>query len=146
MARNKATVTTNTPTPVLASLPDAWADATVLEGVDLIDKATLVDIPFLITGAKFTVNARDITMVWVEGERIDKTTFTFTDSSTGVLATMLDYVKGVLGGVVPSQDVWTNLRVVAPKGLRVSHYTVKDERGKDRDASTYYLTTSGQRA
>lgn len=148
MATAKKTQTTPVaPTPPAnIDVPAQWADATVLDGVDLIDKTALVGTPFLITGAKFTVNARDITMVWVEGELSNGDTFTFNDSSTGVLAEMSEYVKRVNNGETPALDAWTDLRVICPRGLRVSHYTVKDERNKDRAASTYYLTKSGRRS
>ena len=120
-----------------------WSDAEVLSGLMLIDKMELLNVPFMITGVKVTVNDRDVVMVWVEGQRRDSTRFTFVDSSTGVKAQLDDYLasKG-LGGTL---DEWIDVRLVSPQGLRVSKYTTKDERGKDREARTFYLTTNGQR-
>jgi hypothetical protein len=113
--------------------------------VDLLDKAELIGVPFLLTGIKWTINDRDIIIVWVEGEREDHSTFTFTDTSTGVRAQIEAYaaVKGIS---TDANGDWHDVRLIAPKGLRVSTYTVKDERQKDREARTYYLTTSGKRA
>lgn len=125
------------------SLP--WADADILEGTDVTDKANLIEIPFLITGVKFSVNGRDLSMCWAEAEYGDGTKFTFVDSSTGVHAQLSTYVTNKLGKT-PDLDVWNDVRLIAPRGLRVSNYQITDERNKTREASTYYLTTSGQRA
>jgi hypothetical protein len=135
---------TTTPAPTTSTSTNAWGEVDVLEGADLLDKSELIGVPFLITGVKTTINSNDVITDWVEGEREDGTSFTFTDSSTGVKAQLDAYLaaKGQ-GGTI---DEWVDVRLVAPKGLRVSKYTIKDERGKPRDAQTYYLTTNGRRA
>lgn len=132
---------TGAPTPE----DDLWATAEVLAGVDVLDKAELVNVPFVVTGIKITVNSRDIVTAWVEGQRRDRTKFTFIDTSTGVKAQVDNYLaEHDLAGTL---DEWINIKpFIAPRGLRVSNYEVKDERGKTRPARTYYFTTSGERA
>jgi hypothetical protein len=144
MATKTAAKTTTNTTP--ADLTAIWGeDVEVLAGVDLLDKSELIGVPFLLTGVKFTVNDRSIVIAWIEGERQDHTPFTFTDTSTGVKAQIEAHCQAK-GISTDALDEWNNLRLVAPNGLRVSTYEVKDERGKTREARTYYLTTSGARA
>lgn len=128
-------------------LTTQWVDgtaATMLEGMDLVDKAELVGVKFRITGVKQTIGARDIAYVYVEGEREDGTPFNFNDSSSGVR----EQLEGVLKrmGKADVLDEWVDVSIVAPKGLRVSEYEVKDERNRARMSKTYYITTAGRRA
>jgi len=135
-----ATVTTTETT--------AWGKdaAEVLAGVDLVQKAEMIGVPFLITGFKFTHNpASNIGYVYVEfetspgGERR-----MFNDSSTGVRQQMEEFAGAK--GLKIELEKWYDVRVLCPKGLRVSEYDTKDERGRDTKGRTYYLTTSGGRA
>ena len=131
----------------------AWGSdaAEVLAGVDLVQKAEMVNVPFLITGVKFTHNPNsNIGYVFVEfetspgGERR-----MFNDSSTGVRQQLEEFagVKGWAGAKGTIElDKWYDTRVLCPKGLRVSEYDTKDERGRDTRGRTFYLTTSGGRA
>jgi hypothetical protein len=93
---------------------------------------------------KQTVGARDVAYVYVEGEQEDGTTFTFNDSSSGVRDQLEKFLAGM--GKAELLDEWVDVSIVAPKGLRVSEYPVKDERGRERMSKTYYITTAGRRA
>lgn len=137
----------------LTGTADTWGSdpAEVLTGVDLVQKAEMVGTPFLITGVKFTHNpSSNIGYVYVEfelspgGERR-----MFNDSSTGVRQQLEEFAgaKGWAGakGTIELEK-WYDTRVLCPKGLRVSEYDTKDERGRDTKGRTYYLTTSGGRA
>jgi hypothetical protein len=143
MATTKTTASA-TPAPTTAK----WngAEAEVLAGVDLKDKAELVDVPFLMTGIKNTVNTErgGILYAWIEGETEDGERFTFNDSGKGIRAQVDTYLDGK--GKAGVMDEWIDCNVVAPKGLRVSRFETKDERGRDVQAKTYYITTSGVRA
>lgn len=119
------------------------SDVDILDGLDLLDKAELVDRPFLIESVWFETGQRAVEYVYVQGQFEDGTEFTFNDSSSGVFKQIESYLakkdhKPEIGQVVP-------LRLVIPRGLRFSEYEVKDERGRDKRAKTYYLTTSGKR-
>lgn len=136
-AKRESTVTE--PRPVTP-----WgSDVEILDGLDLLDKAELVDRPFLIQSVWFETGQRNIEYVYVQGEFEDGTEFTFNDSSSGVNKQIESHLAGKeikpeLGQVVP-------LRLVIPRGLRFSEYDVRDDRGRDKKAKTYYLTTSGKR-
>jgi hypothetical protein len=127
---------------------NAWDSADQLDGLDLIDKSNLIDIPFRITGLYFQENNSGVSICYIDGERQDRSTFTFSDSSTGVRAQLVQYLtsKG-LDAVVETGD-YQEISLVAPSGLRVSEYEIGDRGrpGKTRMAKTYYLTTSGRRA
>lgn len=126
--------------------PAAWNDADVLDGMELVDKATLKGVPFLITGLTFKTNDRRVNFVYVDGERADGTTFSFNDSSSGVRAQLVSYLaERDLSDAVDSGDT-VPVRIVAPLGLRVSEYDTEDDNGRPKKGRTYYLTTSGKRA
>ena len=130
-----------------AHLPTAWNTSDQLDGLDLVDKAELVGKPFRITGVSFETNQRGVSYVYVDAEDADGEGFTFNDSSSGVRAQIVQHLTKTGQDAVIDQpgDVLT-LSLVIPRGLRVSEYEVKDERGKAKTARTYYLTTSGKRA
>jgi hypothetical protein len=124
---------------------DGVDGALVLDGADIVDKSELVNRPFLITGIKSSVNSRQVHTMFVEATPKDGDPVTFTDSSsTGVREQLMKYLVTINKGDV--LDEWVDVKIVAPKGLRVSKYTATDNRGKEVPAKTYYLTTSGRRA
>lgn len=130
-------------------LPTAWATAEMIDGFDLVDKAELVGMPFLITGCNFQMNKDEVSFVYVDGERPDGTTFTFNDSSSGVRKQMVEHLvsKG-LDHIVDSGE-FAELSLVIPRGLRFSEFEVAgvvDRRTRlPKMSKTYYLTTSGVR-
>lgn len=124
----------------------AWGtgEAEVMAGVDLKDKAELEGVPFCMTGFKFTVNAQNIGYVYVEAEfEPGGARFMFNDASTGVRAQVDAYFAAK--EVKVELDKWYDVKIVAPRGLRVSRYEAMDGRGKPVQAKTYYVTTSGTR-
>lgn len=138
-------MTTAKATKAEAPTTTMWdgAETEVLDGLDLIDKAALVGKPFKMTAFKLSVGARDVAYAWVEGVDADGNQFVFNDSSSGVRAEVMDYLsKKGRGDVL---DEWFDVAIVAPRGLRYSEYDVKDERGRDKRAKTFYLTKSGRR-
>jgi hypothetical protein len=104
----------------LVEIPKDW---------DPVEKNTLVGKPFAIH--EFTIRGGDygefvtVFAVTEDGQRI-----VFSDGSTGIAAQLLKLAKeeNVMGGIS------------VLKGLRVSNYTYKDEKGVDKPAATYYLT------
>ena len=132
----------NAHTPV----PSAWSESEVLSGLMTVDKAELIGQPLRLTAAYFRINARQVSIVELDGELVDGSTFTFTDSSTGVRKQIVEYLtaKGVT--ISDTSGEIHTLNLVAPEGLRVSEFIVTDDRtGKPVTAKTYYLTTNGQR-
>lgn len=128
------------------NLPAGWSDADQLDGLELVDKATLIAIPFRITSVYFETNTRGVEYVYVDGETQDGGGFTFNDSSTGVRAQIITHLKQKgLDAAVDSGEV-VPLNLVIPRGLRASEFDVTDDRGRPKRARTYYLTTSGKRA
>jgi len=122
--------------------PDAWQDAEVIEGVDLVDKAELLGKAFLITSVEFTENAQGVNFVYVSAEDVDGTRFQFNDSSTGVRQQIAHKLTLTGRDAAIESGGQVDLRLIAPRGLRVSEYAVKDRTtGKMKTARTYYLTT-----
>lgn len=119
-----------------------WADADVLDGADVRDKSELLEVPFLLTAVRESVNDKGIAITWAEGEDLHGKGFVINDTSTGVRAQLHDYLNGK--GMTMSEE-WQTIRLVAPRGLRISRFKVTDHTGRERDAATYYLTTSGAR-
>lgn len=120
-------------------------DAKVIKGFDLVDKAELVGVEFVITGVRFESGARNVGYAYINGIKRNGEKFTFNDSSsTGIKAQIMDAVSDEklpteydTGEVVP-------ITIHVPRGVRVSEYQITDVRGKDRNARTYYLTTGNQ--
>lgn len=125
----------------------AWGTGTEeLQGLDLVDKAELVGKPFMITAVWFEQNQRDVDYVYVEGVHTGGDTFCFNDSSKGVKVQIEQYLSNKGIAPKPLGEVHEGLKLVIPRGLRVSQFTVLDERGREKQAKTYYLTTNGKRA
>jgi hypothetical protein len=134
------------------NVPASWSEDDIVEGLDILDKAELLDTPFRILGAVFKANNDGISICYLDAERSDGTQFTFLDSSTGVRAQVLDYLKGKGLDAGVDTEEYIEFRLVAPNGLRKSEYDTpvrgangQPIPGKFRHATTYYLTTSGQR-
>lgn len=128
------------------NLPAAWQESEQLDGLALVDKASLVGTPFRITGFYFSENDKSIGYVYVDGEDVDGNTFTFNDSSTGVRAQIIAYLQTKGDDSAVSSGEYVNVSLVIPNGLRVSEFVINDERGRPKNARTFYLTTSGKRA
>lgn len=119
--------------------------AKVIKGFDLVEKAELIGVEFVITGVRFESGARNVGYVYVNGVKRNGEKFTFNDSSsTGIKAQIMDAVSDDklsteydTGEVVP-------VTIHVPRGVRVSEYQITDVRGKERNARTYYLTTGNQ--
>ncbi len=127
-------------------VPSAWANETALDGVDLIAKDELVGVPFLITAAWFETNKNGVEYAYVEGETGDGTPFTINDSSkVGVRQQVLDYLARIGKDDARESGEVVSFRLVIPRGLRVSEFTAKDERGREKAAKTFFLTTAGTR-
>lgn len=122
----------------------AWgADVELLDGVEIVDKAELVGKPFLITQVWLDMGSNEVLYLYVNGVHQDGSTFTFNDSSTtGVKAQMLQHL--VSKGIDLQPGAVQDVKIVIPRGLRVSVYDVSDL-GRTKRAKTYYLTTSGRR-
>jgi hypothetical protein len=136
--------------PVTSATPAHWNDAEVLDGLAIVAKTELIDQPFRITGVQFeTGKSNDISYVYVDGEFTNGETFTFNDSSSGVRAQVVEYLKARGRDAVVDTGAYEPLNVIIPRGLRYSEYDVNvaDERGRfiSKTARTYYLTTSGKR-
>lgn len=120
------------------------ANAEVIEGFDLVDKAELRGVEFVITGVRFDAGARNVGYVYVDGVNRAGDKFTFNDSSgTGIKSQIIDLLnsKGIEVSYESGEVI--ELQVHVPKGVRVSEYIITDVKGKERNARTYYLTTSG---
>ena len=127
-------------------IPAAWGQADQLDGLDLVSKDDLIGVPFRIFSVWTHTNKDGVRFMNAEAEYASGETFAFNDTSTtGVRAQILEYLaKAGKDGASDGDVVSVNL--VALRGLRVSKYTQKDARGRDREAKTFYLTTSGKRA
>ena len=133
------------------AIPAHWNDTPVLDGLAIVAKSELVDVPFRITGVQFETNPKsEISYVYVDAEYANGETFTFNDSSSGVRAQVIEYLKTLNRDSVVDTGEYEPVSLVIPRGLRFSEFDVKvaDEKGRfvDKTARTYYLTTSGKRA
>jgi hypothetical protein len=135
---------TTVPPPADGPVTPWGRDVEILDGVQIRDKAELVERPFLIETVWFETSTRAIEYVYCQAQFENGESFTFNDSSSGVYRQIESYLaskghKPEIGQEVP-------VRLVIPEGLRVSEYDVRDDRGRDKKAKTYYLTTSGKKA
>lgn len=132
------------------NLPSAWDDAEEIAGLDLVEKASLIGVPFLITNVYYTENNDGVSYVWVDAENAAGETFSFNDSSKGVRAQITELLTNSGRESAVESGDHVAIRVKCLKGLRVSEYDA--ERPNPRTgkmewirARTYYLTTSGKR-
>ena len=130
---------------------NVWANAVALEGLDLRDKAELVDLTFVITGIWFETNNSGINYVYVEAETQDGEQFSFNDSSSGVRVDIIEHLaKTGQDHIIESGEVLA-VALLIPRGLRASNYEIEEKNaagrptGRKRQARTYYLTKSGKR-
>jgi len=128
----------------------AWSEAEVLEGLDMLDKAELEGKPFLIVGVEFKPNNAGVSIAYIDGEYRDGTGFTFHDSSTGVRAQLVKFLASKSLDHIVESGEYAEIRLVAPAGLRCSHYTVDRPNPNGRgtvtiQGKTYYITTNGER-
>lgn len=133
----------------MPKLPKTWDDAEQLQGLDLVNKTELIDTPFRISAIWFETNERGIEYVYVEAEKANGEEVTFNDSSTGVRAQLVSYLAATGNdSVVDTATALEphSMNLVIPRGLRVSEFMARDERGREKPAKTFYLTTSGRRA
>jgi hypothetical protein len=124
-------------------IPAVWGtNVEILTGVDLIDKAELIGVPFLITEVEFKPNKDGIEYAWVTAMDKDGKIFQFNDStSTGIRAQLIQYLKDRgQEGIVDTHEK-TPMSLAILNGLRRSNYTVK-VMGKDKASRTYYLRYS----
>jgi hypothetical protein len=123
---------------------DLVKKAEVIEGFDIMDKAELIGVEFVITGVWFASGARNVGYAYMNGVKRDGSKFTFNDSSSGIKAQITDMMTKM--GKSTAYDTGEVLEVLIhiPRGVRVSEYEIKDVNNKDRKARTYYLTTGGQ--
>lgn len=152
MVTKANTTNTNTTTNPTTNPTTDWGteSAELLAGADLINKAELLNVPFRMTGFKFTqsVNKKTgqvIGYVWIEFETApggDRKCFN--DASTGIRAQMEAYCNA--RELEPDLEQWVDVSIVCPKGLRDSEYDTTDERGRPVRGRTFYLTTAGGRA
>lgn len=143
-----ATSKTNTPVQTtIPNLPTAWdAEGVVqLDGFDIVDKKDLIGKPFLITGLEFKPGANGVEYVYVDALDAAGAPFQFNDSSSGVRAQLVRFVGDIGKADAVTSGELVSVRVAILGGLRVSEFEVKDERGRDKLAKTYYLTLSGKR-
>lgn len=110
----------------ITDLPNDW---------ELVDKATLVGVPFLIYS--FTLREGDFGRAYVsvnavlEGASPDAPLrrVVFNDGSTGIAKQLTEMAaQGIHGGIR------------CTKGLRVSEYTFTDRDGSTKPAKTFYLS------
>ena len=147
MATAKPTPANVYPGPVEVPVPKAWgADVEVLDGITLVEKETLIGVPFIITGVWFEQNSSGIEYIYVEGMREDRTAFTFNDSSSrsGAKVQLESYLEAS-GKAPTTPGEIVDLRRVIPQGLRLSTYPTKDDRGRDTTGRSWYLTTNNKR-
>ena len=131
------------------TVPTDWhdgTDAVVLEGVSLVDKASLKGKPFLITGIRNHVGNQDVLYAQIEfthGTYADGERLMFQDSGKGIRDQVGAFLTTL--GKVDVLEEWVDCKVICPQGLRVSPHVQKDDRGRDVNVESWYLTTSGRR-
>lgn len=115
------------------------SDAQVIEVQAQDDKSVLVGVPFIIRSAWLHMNGAGVEFLYLTVETENDGMKTIADSSTtGVKAQVLG-LSGFPTDLTVESDKLTGLAFFAPKGLRVSEYTVVDNRGKSKKAKTYYI-------
>ena len=126
--------------------PEAPAISTwEIEGQDIVDKASLVGVPLTITGLSFRKGSRGVDYVYCEFEKDGGDSGVFNDSSsTGIKAQILGLLLTKTGEdpEFTTDEKWMDVRILVPKGLRVSEYIPE---GRKEKARTYYLAASGRR-
>jgi hypothetical protein len=141
-------------------LQSLLANADVVEGRPLTDKASLVGTPHVITSVVFRKGAKDNQGAQHDYVSCEYTAVTappvegvYNDGSTGIRRQIVAYLadKGIVPGeykIAPDEPIWVqakegtpdpefSIRFLAPRGLRVSEYD--SEFAPDGKASTYYL-------
>lgn len=103
-------------------------------GFEVVDKETLLRTPFVILEWRF--HDGDIgefvsfSAVTEDGRKV-----VVNDGSTGILQQLRKVSDKRIENGVPDPQT----RLLVKKGLRVSRYKFLDDKGKERDAATYYL-------
>lgn len=103
------------------------------DGFAVVEKSSLVGVPFLILGWEAGKNEKHGPFTIVRGITKENQKVLFVDGSTGIKdqLAVFQQVSGRSGGLL------------AIGGLRVSNYTYFDaEAQKDKPASTYYIAES----
>lgn len=119
----------------------------VLTGLNIVDKATLVDKPFIITGVRVMETKPNddgeiFEYVQVEAKISKTEKVTFQDSSTGVKAALITLLKDRFNWNGEMNE-WYDFKFGCPQGLRVSPFK-KNVKGHMVDSQTYHLTFSGE--
>ena len=130
-------------------------NADVVEGRPLTDKASLIELPHIITTVAFRKGTKDKDGIQHDYVSCEYTSITdhpiegvYNDGSTGIRRQIVSYLayKGVIGKEyqeTPDAPIWVNddvadpefvIRFIAPRGLRVSEYE-----GDFGEAKTFYL-------
>ena len=131
-------------------LPAEWFDgAQEIGGLDFVDKATLINIPFLITAVSWRINRSGIRMVWCDILTLDRTEATFSDSSatSGIRVQIEELWAANHGGEEPTyteDEIWQACRIVVRNGLRVSEYPTPGGK-KGETSRSFYLAANGVR-
>lgn len=136
------------------------AGADVVAGRPLVDKGSMIGVPFVITSVAFRKGNKDAGGTQHDFVSCEITTVTatpieavFNDGSTGIRRQVVSYLaeKGVVPDAYkenPDAPIWVlgddaekdpefSIRFLAPRGLRVSEYL--NESAPNGKASTYYL-------
>jgi hypothetical protein len=134
--------------PATPSFADLLKSATKLSGHDLLDKAELVGVPFIITEVMFKVNEKSQSVAYVTGVNGENKFFEFNDfSGTGVRQQLIEYVHETTGQPVSMESGEIHsLALYAPNGLRRSDFEVDTRPNKAvgkpimKAVSTYYIS------
>lgn len=99
------------------------------DGFKLVDKDTLVKVPFVILGIRFADGDFDTDFAILHVVTEDGRKCIITDGSTGIRAQAKRYAeRGITSGLL------------VPNGLVRSDYEYINEKGKSTPATTYYLS------